>query len=89
MKKDCEVCKSEFETKEGKQKTCGNQECSNKLRREWNNKKKLIGIKVRKPEFTSPDDLPPIEVLPAVYLKQCFDYWSVLVGDEEKGSRIA
>ncbi len=89
MKKFCEVCKNAFETKEGKQKTCGDQSCSNELRRQWNDKKKLLGIEVKRPEFTSPDDLPPIELLPAVYLKQCFDYWSVLVGDEEKGSRIA
>ncbi len=89
MKKLCEICETEFITKEGKQKTCGNRDCSNELRRQWNNKKKLIGIQVPKPTFTSPGDLPPVEVLPAVYLKQCADYWLGLVGEEEKGTRIA
>ncbi len=89
MIKVCEVCKKEYETKEGKQKTCGDKACSNASRSLWQKKKILAGIDIPKATFVSPADLPPIENLPAVFLKQCHDYWVGLVGDEEKGTRIA
>jgi hypothetical protein len=88
MIKICEVCKKEFQTKEGKQRSCS-KSCGDQLRREYSVKKKVLDVGYTPPVFVSPQDLPPVDILPAVYLKACYDHWVELAGDEEKGTRIA
>lgn len=41
-------------------------------------------------ETVAPETLPEVSRLPAEYLKQCYDYWRSLVGEDKKGSiRVA
>ncbi len=86
MIKTCPVCEEEYKTKEGRQISCSNV-CGNKLRSAHVPQRRTPEAPTQ--PFVSINDLPPVESLPADYVKRCHDYWAGLTGEQVHTRRIA
>ena len=79
MNKQCANCTKVFKTKDSRQKSCS-KPCADKRR--------VVNASRSSPsEKESSYDLPPVEDLPAPYVKQVHDMWEALIGN--KPTRIA
>lgn len=87
MYKDCVICGKTFSTKDSRQKTCS-KECADVSRARYRPEKLEVPPKPQTYK-TKEDTLPPVEDLPATYLKRCYDLWSQLVDGETPDKRIA
>lgn len=89
MIKTCKICSQSFKTKDSRQQTCG-KACADVARANFSRDLTTTGLAAKAPKpILDINDLPPVDTLPAEYVKRCYDHWRVLIGELEDKKRIA
>ena len=79
--KSCIICNGKYDTKDHRQKTCGDAVCKRTNRTKSPVIRRVQALTPQR-KITYVRDLPEPTDLPASYVKRCYDLWCELNGHE-------